>query len=246
MTNVSTRSVPCWKITEKMDKSFCRGNVSLFPAKNLFSARAAKKCPKNVPAKFQGCAIFVRGVFSKRSLNDAGQTFFLPEVFPESPSLKTLAVAMDLWHAHAILWRFSCLQCKTLATCHSRLGAAPCTIGMSTSISAGNLCFIRQKLLWRHFSRSLSMWFFSLLCWALKWKNSVSFKSKSNFNPSSSYMWKLSPFKELVPVKKFVKDFTFGGGCTVATTSRIAAPKAQSSLFFSISHDDRNTVLIYA
>ena len=71
-----------------MDKSFCRGNVSLFPAKNLFSARAAKKCPKNVPAKFQGCAIFVRGVFSKRSLNDDGLTFFLPKVFPESPLLK--------------------------------------------------------------------------------------------------------------------------------------------------------------
>ena len=111
---------------------------------------------------------------------------------------------MDLWHAHTILWRFSCSQCKTLATCHSRLGVAPCTIGMSTSIWAGNPCFLRQKLLWRHFSR-----FFSLLCWAHKRKNSVSFKTKSNFNPSSSHVWKLSPFKELVPVKKFRQRFYF-------------------------------------
>ena len=34
---------------------------------------------------------------------------------------------------------------KKLATCHSRLGVDPCTIGMSTSISAGNLCFSHQK-----------------------------------------------------------------------------------------------------
>ena len=35
-----------------------------------------------MPAKFQGRAIFVPGVFSKRRpLNDDGQTFFFPEVF---------------------------------------------------------------------------------------------------------------------------------------------------------------------
>ena len=46
---------------------------------HLFLARAAKKCPKNMPAKFQGCAFFVPGVFPKRrSLNDDGQTFFFP------------------------------------------------------------------------------------------------------------------------------------------------------------------------
>ena len=55
---------------------------------------------------------------------------------------------MDLWHGHAIRWRFSCSQRKKLATCHfrlSRLGVAPCTIGMSTSILAGNPCFSRQS-----------------------------------------------------------------------------------------------------
>ena len=46
-------------------------------------------------------------------------------------------------------------------------------------------------------------------------ENWVSFKAKSNFNPFSSHMWKMSPFQELAPMKKFVKDFTFGRGCTV-------------------------------
>ena len=41
------------------------------------------------------------------------------------------------------------------------------------------------------------------------------FNSKSNFNPFSSQMWKMSPFEELVPRKKFVNYFTFGSGCTV-------------------------------
>ena len=62
-------------------------------------------------------------------------------------------------------------------------------------------------------------WLFSLLFWAHKRKNSVSFNAKSNFNPFSSHMWKMSPFEELqlVPMIeiKYVKDFTFGSGCTV-------------------------------
>ena len=83
MINGSNRSVSCRKITEKVDKSFCRGNFSLCPAENLFLARAAQKYPKNMPAKFQGCAILVPGVvFQRRSLNDDRQTFFFPEVFP--------------------------------------------------------------------------------------------------------------------------------------------------------------------
>ena len=61
--NGSNRSVSCRKITEKGDKSFCRGNFFLCPAENRFLAGAAKKCPKNMPAKFQGCAIFVPGLF---------------------------------------------------------------------------------------------------------------------------------------------------------------------------------------
>ena len=83
------------------------------PAENLFLARAAKKYPKNMPAKFQGGAIFVPGAFSKRrSLNDDGNTFFFPEVFPWPPSLESLAVAMNFRHAHAIRWRFSCSQAQ--------------------------------------------------------------------------------------------------------------------------------------
>ena len=36
MINVSNRSVSCRKITEKVGKSFCRGNFYLCPAENLF------------------------------------------------------------------------------------------------------------------------------------------------------------------------------------------------------------------
>ena len=122
---------------------------------------------------------------------------------------------MDLYHADTIQWRFSCSQHKKLATCHSCLGVAPCTIRMVMFISAGNPCFLRQKLLWRHFSRSLSMWFLSLLCRAHKQKNLVSFKAKSNFNPFSSHMWKMSPLEELVPMKKVRQNFTIGSGCTL-------------------------------
>ena len=39
-----------------------------------------------------------------------------------------------------------------------------------------------KKLLWRHFSRSLSMWFFSLLCWAHKRK--IQLLSKLNQTPT--------------------------------------------------------------
>ena len=51
MINVSNRSVSCWKITEKVEKSFCRGNFSICPVENLFFVRATKKCPKNMPGK---------------------------------------------------------------------------------------------------------------------------------------------------------------------------------------------------
>ena len=92
---------------------------------------------------------------------------------------------------------------------HCRLGVAPCTIyGMSTSITAGNPCFLRQKLLWRHFSRSLSMWLFSFLCWAHERKNQ--FLSKSNQTstlfPPTCEKWLHS--KNWFLRKKFVNDFT--------------------------------------
>ena len=81
--NVSNRSVSCRKITQRGDKSFFGGNFSLCPVENLFSVRAGKKCPKDMPSKFHVCAIFYLEFFSKRrSLNDDGQTFFFPKVLP--------------------------------------------------------------------------------------------------------------------------------------------------------------------
>ena len=51
------------KSPQKGTKVFAEG---IFPVENLFLARGANKCPKNMPEKFQGCAIFVPGVISKR------------------------------------------------------------------------------------------------------------------------------------------------------------------------------------
>ena len=86
MINVSNRSVSCRKITEKGDKSFCRGNFSLCSAENPFLARAAmpaKKCQRICLQSFKAVPFSYRKFFSKRrSLNDDGQTFFFPEVFP--------------------------------------------------------------------------------------------------------------------------------------------------------------------
>ena len=107
---------------------------------------------------------------------------------------------------------FSCSQRKKLATCQSRLcrlGVAPCTIGMSTSISAGNPCFLRQSSC-DVISRNLFLCdssFFSVE--RINEKKSVSFKTKSNFNPFSSHTWKMSLFEELVPMKKVRQIFCF-------------------------------------
>ena len=70
------------KSPKKETKVFAEGIFFVSCGESFFLARAAKNCPKNMPAKFQGCANFVPGVFSKRSLNDDGQTFFFLEVFP--------------------------------------------------------------------------------------------------------------------------------------------------------------------
>ena len=67
-------------------------------------------------------------------------------------------------HGHAIRWQFSCSQHKSwpLVT-SSRLVHGPNVYWQETRVSY-------VKLLWRHFSRSLSIWFWSLLCWAHKRK----------------------------------------------------------------------------
>ena len=159
MINVSNRRVSSRKITEKVDKSFCRGNFSLCPVENHFfgqgSEEMSKECARKVsrPCHFHTLSFFQKKV-TQRWWTDI--RIFFPEVFPSPPSLESLAVAMGLWHAHPIRWRFSCSGRKNMATCHSRLGVAQCTIGMSTSTSAGNPSS-RQKLLWCHFSRSLSI-----------------------------------------------------------------------------------------
>ena len=73
------------KINEKVDKKFLQRELFVSCGES-FLAMAARKLPKNMPAKFEGCAFFVPVVFfSKgRSLSDDhdGQTFFFPEVLP--------------------------------------------------------------------------------------------------------------------------------------------------------------------
>ena len=69
----------------KRGKRFCRGNFSLCPEENILLASAAKKYPKNIPAKFQDCAIFAPGVFffpkEGHSTMMDRQTFFFPKSF---------------------------------------------------------------------------------------------------------------------------------------------------------------------
>ena len=160
----------------------------------IFFCQGSEEMSKNMPAKFQGRAIFQSFLQKKVT-----QRWWTDILLPQSISLAALLIACSCYVFMAcprdLMANSAARSAKTWppVTCHSclsRLGVAPCTIGMSTSMSAGNPCFLRQKLLWRHFSRSLPMWFFSLLCWAHKRKNSVSFKAKSNLNPSSSHMWK--------------------------------------------------------
>ena len=66
-----------------------------------------------------------------------------------------------------------------------------------------------KKLMWRHFSQSLSMWFFSLLCWPHKRKNSVSFKAKSNFNPFFSPNLKYESIRRTGSYEKSSSKFYF-------------------------------------
>ena len=81
LVNVSNRSVSCRKIIEKVEKGFAEGVFLCVVRRIFFLARAAKNCLKNMPAKFQGCAIFVPGVFfhkkvAQRLLTD------IPLLFP--------------------------------------------------------------------------------------------------------------------------------------------------------------------
>ena len=84
--NVSNRSVSCRKINEKVHKCFCRGNFSLVSCRGSF-LRQGQWRKFNVQRvclqSFKGRDCFVPGFFSERkSLNDDGQTFFFPKVFP--------------------------------------------------------------------------------------------------------------------------------------------------------------------
>ena len=140
---------------------------------------------------------------------------------------------MDLWHAHAIRWQFSCSQHKTLATCHSRRVSprrGPVyDRDVDVHIGRKTVFPMSKALVTSFLAISFHMIFLSSLLSAYT-KNSVSFEAKSNFNPFSSHMWKMNPFEELVPTKKFVKDFTFGSGCTVQlSTSRVPVSNLQAN-----------------
>ena len=114
----------------------------------FFLARAAKKCPKNMSAKFQGRAIFVPGVFSKEghsTIMDKHSSS--PKSFLSRPPKNYLLLLCIYGMPTRFVGGVAARSAKKLATCHSRLsrlGVAPCTIGMSTSITAGNPCFSRQ------------------------------------------------------------------------------------------------------
>ena len=156
--------------------------------------------------------------FSKwRSLNHDGQAFFFPEVFPWPLSSESLAVAVDLCVYLCVYVMPTRFDGDSAA--RSAKSWPPVTLA-SAWPRAGSEChgdvhigrksvFLTSRALVLSFLATLSMWFFSLLCWAHKRKNSVSFKAKSNVNSFTSHMWKMSPFEELVPMKKVRQKFYF-------------------------------------
>ena len=95
----------------------------------------------------------------------------------------------DLWHS---LWESNSPGTpRTYCSCNLKLSAS-----------------LRTQ-----FSRSLSMWFFSLLCWAHKRK--IQFLSKPNKTSTLFFPHLKTESVRRFLWKKFVKDFTFGSGCTV-------------------------------
>ena len=102
---------------------------------------------------------------------------------------------------------------------------APCMIGMSTFISAGNPCFlIASKALVRSF---LAISFFVILLSSLLsayTKKFSFFQSQIKLQPFSSHMWKWVHSKNWFLWKQFVKDFTFCSGCTKTSSSCFLLP----------------------
>ena len=148
---------------------FSRGNVNL-SEEYAYVYKVSKLC------HFCSLSFF----FSKESRSTMMDRRFSFTKFSFSRPPKNIALAMKFtacprdpvaFHLRML----SALLCtgKTKATCHSCLGTdvARSTIAMSTSTSAGNPCFLPEKLLCRHFSRYLSLRLFSLLCWSPKGKN---------------------------------------------------------------------------
>ena len=209
MVNMSNRSVSCRKITLKVGKSFCRGNFSLYPADNFFG-QGSEEMSKEYACKVSRLCRFCTWSFSQSKIT---QRWWTDILLPRSLSL-------------AALLRITCC-CYGFMSCPRDSMAIQLLAGqkvghLSLSSQCGpvhdgdvdvhvgrNPCFSRQKLLWQHFSRSLSMWFFSFLSWAHKRKNSVSFKTKSIFNPFSTHMWKNESIRRTGSYEKKWQNFYF-------------------------------------
>ena len=80
--NVSNRSVSCRKITQKGDKTFCRGIFFFVSCGESFFGQGSEVMSKEYACKVSRPCHFRTWSFFQRSLNDDGQTFFFPEVFP--------------------------------------------------------------------------------------------------------------------------------------------------------------------
>ena len=137
---MSNRSVSCRKITLKVGKSFCRGNFSLYPADNFFS-QGSEEMSKEYAWKVSRLCRFCTWSFSQSKIT---QQWWTDILLPRSLSLAALLRItcccygfMSCPRDSMAIQRFSCSQGKKLVTCHSRLGVAPCTMVMSTSMSAG-------------------------------------------------------------------------------------------------------------
>ena len=150
-----------------------------------FFGQGSEVMSKEYACKFQGCAIFVPGVFFQKEDHSTmmDRHFSSPKSFLSRPFLRIICCCYGFMACPCDLMAIQLLAAqKKLATCHSRLGVAPCTIRMSTSMLAVNPCVLRQKLLCV-ISRALFLCDSSLLTVERINKNLSFFQSQIKLQP---------------------------------------------------------------
>ena len=201
---------------QKSGQKFLQRNFFFVSCGKSFMARTAKKCPKNMPAKFQGRAVFVPGFFFQQKVT---QRWWTDILLPRSLSLAALLGITCCCYVFIACPRDSMANSAArskIVKKVGRLSLSPeshrrCPVhDRDVDVYNGkNPVFLTSKALVTSFLANSfylitererekdgsDVTIVSLLCWAHKRKNSVSLKAKSNFNPFSSHRWKNESFR---------------------------------------------------